>query len=99
MNRAKKNTDLQPENSMLCVIGFVLLGNITDQLQGNIDTIGKVLYSAVSMGWINILVQMVIPDATAIGAGFAEIVSTLSLACALQVIHTHYCFDRCDPKP
>jgi len=54
-------------------------------MQGEVDTCSKVFYSALSMGWINVLVQMVIPDATAIGVGYSEIVSTLALACLLQV--------------
>jgi hypothetical protein len=40
------------------------------------------------MGWINILVSIVIPDATAIGVGFAEVVSTLTLACVLQALQS-----------
>jgi hypothetical protein len=56
-------------------------------MQGDINTASKVFYSGISMGWVNILVQTVIPDATAIGVGYSEIVSTLALACMLQV-HT-----------
>ena len=54
-------------------------------MQGEINTASKVFYSGISMGWVNILVQTVIPDATAIGIGYVEIVSTLALACLLQV--------------
>jgi hypothetical protein len=54
-------------------------------MQGEINTASKVFYSGISMGWINILVQTVIPDATAIGIGYSEIISALALACMLQV--------------
>jgi hypothetical protein len=70
---------------MICIIGFMLLGNITKNMQGDINTASKVFYSGLSMGWINIIVQTVIPDTTAIGVGYVEIVSTLALACMLQV--------------
>jgi hypothetical protein len=69
---------------MICVIGFLFLKYITDNMQGKIDTASKVFYSGLSMGWINILVSMVIPDATAVRLGAAEIVATVTLACMLQ---------------
>ena len=70
---------------MICFIGLVFMGNVTKHMQGEVDTSSKVFYSAASMAWINIIVQTVIPDATAVGIGYAEIVSTLALACLLQV--------------
>jgi hypothetical protein len=74
---------------MICVIGFMLLGSIAKNMKGEINTASKVFYSGICMGWVNIIVQVVIPDATAIGVGYAEIVSTLALACLLQVIPRH----------
>jgi hypothetical protein len=75
---------------MICIIGFMLLGRITTNMQGDINTASKVFYSGISMGWVNILVQTVIPDATAIGVGYAEMVATLALACMLQVTYHAY---------
>jgi hypothetical protein len=70
---------------MVCLIGFMLLGSITKYMQGNINTASKVFFSGIAMGWVNIMVQLVIPDATAIGVGYAEFVSTFALVCLLQV--------------
>jgi hypothetical protein len=82
---------------MISLVGFLLLGHILQNMQGDIDTASKVFYSGLSMGWINILVSIVIPDASAIGSGFAEIVSTLTMACVLQVRLPTPCLYRTHP--
>ena len=74
---------------MICFIGFLSIGHISKKIEGDVNTASKVFYSGISMGCINIIVQIVIPDATAIGVGYVEIVSTLALACLLQVKYEH----------
>jgi hypothetical protein len=74
--------------STLCVAGFMLLGPITKSMQDDVHTPYKVFCSGLAMGWVNIMVQTLIPQITSIGFGLSQMVAALSLACLLQSVRT-----------